>query len=172
MQSSILSTVLVSLLFSILALAIPTNTVSDTGNATACSPAVLALASGISANIADQDNEVATVTALSFILAENPINETLFQAGQASLLVFVQKGIDIRANNQAIAPAGNAAIAGLATVAMAQKEELNFTTSLGVGGVNLQRDNTTVTKLIADFNGGIEQNKKNLAAVCTFSRLT
>lgn len=78
----------------------------------------------------------------------------------------MQKGIDIRKNNQAIAPAGNSAIAGLATVAMAQVEELNLTMGLGMGGVNFARDNATVTKLIADFNGGIGQNMKNLAAVC------
>lgn len=78
---------------------------------------------------------------------------------------FVTKGIAIRQNNQKIAPAGNPAIAGLAIVAMAQMTELNLTMSLGVGGVNVARDNTTVEALKGDFAGGIVQNMKNLAAV-------
>lgn len=133
--------------------------------ATACSPAVLALASGISANIADQHNEQAAVNSLGSLLAENPINENLFNSGQASLLSFVQKGISIRENNQAIAPDGNPAIPGLAIVATAQITELNLTMSFGVGGVNVQRDNATVQSLISEFKGGVEQNMKNLAAV-------
>lgn len=43
--------------------------------------------------------------------------------------------------------------------------ELNLTMSLGVGGVNVARDNATVNMLKADFAGGIVQNMKNLAAV-------
>jgi hypothetical protein len=168
---SYISTLLGSLLFSTSILAFPTQVLNENAvnarDATPCSSEVISLASGISANIADQNNEVAAVTSLKFLLAESPINNTLFMQGQSSLLVFVQKGIDIRTNNQQIAPPGNAAIPGLAMVAMAQMEELNFTMSLGMGGVNLQRDNMTVTNLIADFNGGIEQNMKNLAAVCT-----
>jgi hypothetical protein len=74
---------------------------------------VLALASGIQSNIADQDNELATVTALGNVLAQNPMDLTLYSATQASLLSFVQKGIQIRENNQKIAPPGNGAIAGL-----------------------------------------------------------
>lgn len=78
---------------------------------------------------------------------------------------FVTKGVAIRENNQKIAPAGNPAIPGLATVAMAQMAELNLTMSLGAGGVNVARDNTTVNTLKGDFAGGIMQNMKNLAAV-------
>jgi len=134
--------------------------------ATTCSPEVTALASGISANIADQNNEVAAVSSLGQMLTESPVDATLFAAGQASLLSFVQKGISIRENNQKIAPAGNPAIPGLATVATAQLTELNLTMSLGVGGVNVARDNKTVTDLLGDFKGGIVQNMKNLQAVC------
>jgi hypothetical protein len=94
----------------------------------------MALASGIQANIADQNNELNTVTALGFILAQNPLNTTLYSATQESLLGFVTKGIAIRENNQKIAPAGNAAIPGLATVAMAQMVELSLTQSLAMGG--------------------------------------
>jgi hypothetical protein len=73
---------------------------------TPCTPAVMALASGIQANIADQNNELNTVTALGFFIAQNPLNTTLYSATQASLLGSVTKGIAIRENNQRIAPAG------------------------------------------------------------------
>jgi hypothetical protein len=91
---------------------LPTEAAANT-TASSCSQAVLALASGIQANIADQDNELATVTALGNVLAQDPMDLTLYAATQASLLGFVQKGIQIREQNQKIAPAGNAAIAGL-----------------------------------------------------------
>jgi hypothetical protein len=93
----------------------------------------MALASGIQANIADQNNEVNTVTALGFILAQNPLDTTLYAATQGSLLGFVTKGIAIRENNQKIAPPGNGAIPGLAIVATAQMAELNLTLSLAMG---------------------------------------
>jgi hypothetical protein len=59
---------------------------------------------------------------------------TLYAATQSSLLGFVQKGIAIREENQRIAPQGNGAIPGLATVAMAQMTELSLTMSLALGG--------------------------------------
>lgn len=93
----------------------------------------MALASGIQSNIADQNNELATVTALGNVLSQNPMDMTLYSATQASLLGFVQKGIAIREENQRIAPQGNGAIPGLATVAMAQVTELNLTMSLSLG---------------------------------------
>ncbi|KAF4628611.1 hypothetical protein G7Y89_g9547 [Cudoniella acicularis] len=94
---------------------------------TPCSPSVAALASGIRANIAVQNNELAAANSLGAMLSENPVDATLFAAGQASLLGFVKQGIQIRMNNQMIAPAGNAALPGLAMVAMAQMKELNLT---------------------------------------------
>jgi hypothetical protein len=139
--------------------------VSEASNSSACSPAVAALAQGIKDNIAVQNNEVAAVTTLGAMLNENPVDPTLFAAGQASLLGFVKQGIAIRQNNQQIAPAGNAALPGLAMVAMAQMTELNLTMGLGMGGVSLARDNATVGMLLGDFKGGIEQNGKNLQAV-------
>jgi hypothetical protein len=138
---------------------------SSTSTAAPCSPAVMALAAGIQDNIADQNNELNTATAMASILSQDPVDSTLFGASQSSLMGFVTKGIAIRQNNQKIAPAGNAALAGLATVAMAQMAELNLTMSLGMGGVNVARDKATVETLKADFAGGIMQNKKNLAAV-------
>ncbi|RDW56448.1 hypothetical protein BP5796_13197 [Coleophoma crateriformis] len=127
----------------------------------ACSQAVQDLAAGISANIADQRNEVAAVTAVGDVLGEVPMNPVTFAASKASLLDFVNKGIAIRENNQKIAPPGNGAIAGLAIVANAQQAEFNLTNSL-TGDAAI--DNATVATLKMDFSGGIEQNMKNLAA--------
>ncbi|PMD44762.1 hypothetical protein L207DRAFT_509439 [Hyaloscypha variabilis F] len=126
----------------------------------------MALASGIQSNIADQNNELATVSALGNVLAQSPIDMTLYSATQASLLNFVNKGIAIRENNQKIAPPGNGAIAGLATVAMAQMTELNLTMSLVIAanGTDVAKANQTVESLKGDFKGGIVQNMKNLAA--------
>lgn len=93
---------------------------SSSSSGTTCSAAVAALAQGIKANIAVQNNEVAAVSSLGAMLNESPVDTTLFAAGQASLLGFVKQGIAVRQNNQAITPAGSSAIAGLATVAMAQ----------------------------------------------------
>lgn len=50
------------------------------------------------------------------------------------MLGFVIKGIQIRENNQKIAPAGNGAVAGLGIVGMAQMTELSLTMSLSLGG--------------------------------------
>lgn len=141
------------------------NSTSSTG---ACSQAVSALANGISANIADQNNELNTVTALGNVLAQNPLDTTLYAATQTSLLGFVTKGITIRENNQKIAPPGNAALAGLAVVAMAQMTELNLTMSLAVpatGIVDQAKANATVEMLKGDFAGGIKKNMENLMMV-------
>ncbi|KAL5322110.1 hypothetical protein ACEPPN_010079 [Leptodophora sp. 'Broadleaf-Isolate-01'] len=141
------------------------------GNSTAaggaCSSQVLALAAGIQSNIDDQNNELTTVNALGMVLGQNPLDMTLYGATQTSLMGFVTKGILIRENNQKLAPADNAAIAGLAIVAGAQAEELNLTMSLAVpasGAIDTVAAGKTVETLKKDFAGGIDQNKKNLAA--------
>jgi hypothetical protein len=118
--------------------------------------------------MADQRNEVAAFSVVCNILAENPVPTNKFPIAQASLLNFVQKGIAIRQNNQKIGPANNPAIAGLATVANAQRTELQLTISLGQGGVDVSREHKTVEEL-KDFSVGIVQNMKNLAAACHFS---
>ncbi|PQE04634.1 ATP binding protein [Rutstroemia sp. NJR-2017a BBW] len=135
---------------------------TGTGSSSPCPLAVAALASGISANIADQRNEQAAVTSIGNILAASPVDPATFNSAKASLLDFVNKGIAIREENQKIAPAGNAAIPGLATVANAQIEELNLTMSLDA--TDLTAASATVEKLKADFSGGIMQNMKNLQA--------
>ena len=176
---------LLYLTYSSIALALPTKLVleieesptsADTSSlvnntTTPCTPAELALSSGIAANIADQQNELAAVSALGNILSENPLNTNVFAVAQSSLLNFVTIGIAIRQNNQKIAPVGNAAIPGLAIVANAQMVELNLTMSLGMGGVDVVRDNTTVEMLKKDFEGGIVQNMMNMMAVSRLSLL-
>ncbi|KAH7350577.1 hypothetical protein BKA65DRAFT_593506 [Rhexocercosporidium sp. MPI-PUGE-AT-0058] len=140
---------------------------NSTSSGGACSDQVLALAAGIQSNIDDQNNELTTVNALGMVLAQNPMDVTLYGATQTSLMGFVTKGITIRENNQKIAPADNGAIAGLAIVAGAQKEELSLTMSLAVpasGAVDPVAAGKTVETLKKDFAGGIDQNKKNLAA--------
>jgi hypothetical protein len=93
----------------------PQSSTADAGaNSTSCSPAVAALASGICANIAVQNNEITAAASLGAMLSESPIDTTLFAAGQAGLLGFVKQGIEIRINNQAIAPKWNAALVGMA----------------------------------------------------------
>lgn len=145
----------------------PISEATNSSTTTTCSPAVAALAQGIKDNIAVQNNEVASVSALGAMLNEDPVDPTLFAAGQASLMGFVKQGIAVRQNNQQIAPAGNPANPGIAMVAMAQMTELNLTMGLGMGGVSVARDNTTVMMLLGDFKGGIAQNGKNLQAVST-----
>jgi hypothetical protein len=144
------------------------------GNAAsgACSAAVMALAQGIQSNIDDQNNEIATVSALGNVLVQSPMDMTLYAATQTSLLGFVTKGIAIRENNQKIAPQGNAALPGLAVVAMAQMTELNLTMSLAVpasGAVDQKTANATVEALKGDFTGGVKKNKENLMMVCLLS---
>jgi len=43
--------------------------------------------------------------------------------------------------------------------------------SLGRGGVDVARDNATVSTLVGDFKGGIVQNGENLQAVNTLLSL-
>jgi len=127
---------------------------------TPCSSGVAALANGIMSNIADQRNEQNAVSAVGDVLAEQPMDSTMFDSAKTSLMNFVVSGINIRINNQKIAPAGNAAIPGLAVVAMAQMEELNLTMSLSA--TDLAGSNATVTTLKKDFAGGIVKNMENL----------
>ncbi|KAG7104409.1 hypothetical protein HYQ44_015721 [Verticillium longisporum] len=126
----------------------------------ACKRAVL-LAEGIKLNIDDQNNEVLSLTAVSNALNAN--DAAAFQAAKTDLLGFVNSGIEMRKMNQAIAPAGNKAIAGLAIVADAQTEELNLSNSLSGDPAKKAADLKTVDTLKADFAGGIKQNMQNMA---------
>jgi hypothetical protein len=82
----------------------------------ACSTAVKNLVTGINDNIAVQKNEQSQTTVIQKILSANTTDSGGFQSAKSKLVTIVNQGITIRQNNQKIAPAGNAAIAELATV--------------------------------------------------------
>lgn len=80
--------------------------------------AAQALADGIQSNIDLQTGEQASVEKVKAAVSQNPVDKAAFTAAKSQLLDFVNAGISARQNNQAIAPQGNAAIAGLATVSV------------------------------------------------------
>jgi len=82
----------------------------------ACSTAVKNLVSGINNNIAVQKNEQSQTAVIQKLLSSNTNDSGGFQSAKSKLVTIVNQGITIRQNNQKIAPAGNAAIAGLAIV--------------------------------------------------------
>ncbi|KAM0329263.1 hypothetical protein ACHAQA_004567 [Verticillium albo-atrum] len=125
-----------------------------------CQRAIL-LAEGIQLNINDQNNEVSSLAAVSDALNTN--DQVGFQTAKTNLLGFVNSGIEMRQMNQAIAPPGNKATAGLAIVANAQLEELNLSNSLSGDPANREADLRTIETLKADFAGGIKQNMQNMA---------
>lgn len=87
------------------------------GKRAACSADVEKLAIGIQQNIQAQFGERDSTLGIQdlFNSTTGSCNER-FAAAKTTLLGFVNSGIQIRTNNQKIAPAGNAAIAGLAIV--------------------------------------------------------
>jgi hypothetical protein len=82
----------------------------------ACPTAVKNLVTGINDNIALQKNEQSQTTVIQKILSANTTDSGGFQSAKSKLVTIINQGITIRQNNRKIAPAGNAAIAGLATV--------------------------------------------------------
>ncbi|PMD58454.1 uncharacterized protein K444DRAFT_532054 [Hyaloscypha bicolor E] len=124
----------------------------------ACSTAVKNLVSGINDNIAVQKNEQSQTTIIQKILSANTTDDGNFQTAKSKLVTIVNQGITIRQNNQKIAPSGNAAIAGLATVATAQKGELKLAQGL-TGTPDI--DNPNLSNLQTMFSGGIKQNQQN-----------
>lgn len=80
--------------------------------------AAKALADGIQSNIDLQTGEQASVEKVKAAVSQNPVDQAAFTAAKTQLLDFVNAGIGARENNQAIAPEGNAAIAGLAVVSL------------------------------------------------------
>lgn len=109
--------------------------------------------------------EIMKVNQIGETISATPVDEARFQSEQKSLLETVNQGVSIREQNQQIAPANSPANAGLATVAMAQKEEVALTQSLALQGNNTAQAKATVTKLQEDFRGGLQQNMLNLMAV-------
>ena len=85
-------------------------------NLPACSAQVDGLISGIEINILAQQGERNATEALQAIEASSPVDMTEFAAGKAVLVSDIMFGMTIRRYNLLIAPAGNAALSGLATV--------------------------------------------------------
>lgn len=81
-----------------------------------CSAEVNGLIAGIEVNILAQQGERNATEALQAIEGRHPINATAFAAGKAVLVNDIKFGMTIRRYNQLIAPAGNAALAGLVKV--------------------------------------------------------
>lgn len=107
-----------------------TETVYSTTTLSAPAPTDI-LAQGILENIDLQVNELAYVQLLlAEVTATTALNTTLYLANKASLLAVQSSGVAVRANNQAIAPAGNAAIPGLSAVAGAQQTEIALASAL------------------------------------------
>jgi hypothetical protein len=84
----------------------------------ACAADIDRLASGIQQNIFDQQGESYSAQQLIKILqsSNGKPNMDFFMGAKAQLLAYVNAGIGVRQNNQAIAPTGNPAIPGLAIV--------------------------------------------------------
>lgn len=82
----------------------------------ACPAEVDGLISGIEINILAQQGERSATEALQAIETTTPVDAIAFAAGKAVLVSDIMFGMTIRAYNQMIAPAGNLALAGLATV--------------------------------------------------------
>lgn len=85
-------------------------------NLPACSADVDGLISGIEINILAQQGERNASKNLQVIESHNPVDMTAFAAGKAVLVNDILFGMTIRRYNQLIAPTGNAALSGLATV--------------------------------------------------------
>jgi hypothetical protein len=83
---------------------------------TPCSPVVNGLISGIEINILAQWGEKNASIALQQIESKTPVDMTAFNEGKAVLVNDIMFGMQIRVYNQLIAPAGNAALPGLAKV--------------------------------------------------------
>ncbi|RDW85184.1 hypothetical protein BP6252_02774 [Coleophoma cylindrospora] len=130
----------------------------------ACSSAVTKLVDGINSNIAVQKQEQSQTTVIQKQLSAGNVNSADFKTNKDKLVTIVNKGISIRTNNQKIAPSGNAAISGLATVATAQAGELKL--AQGLTG-DPKTDNANLSKLQTMFSGGITQNQKNAQAAAT-----
>lgn len=89
---------------------------SSNSNLPACLAEVDGLISGIEINILAQQGERNASENLQAIESRNPVDMTAFAAGKAVLVNNVLFGMTIRRYNQLIAPAGNAALGGLAKV--------------------------------------------------------
>ncbi|TLS26061.1 hypothetical protein PpBr36_07829 [Pyricularia pennisetigena] len=126
------------------------------GNGKDCA-AAKKLQAGIEKNIEAQKGELASANEIREIVGKNKVDAGEFQKAKEVLLGHVNDGIKLREENQKIAPKGNAAIAGLAKVAEAQKTELEQ--AKGLQGNS--QDLATLTKLKKEFEDGIKVNEQN-----------
>lgn len=137
-----------------------------------CAQAVI-LAQAIALNVADQQQELATVNTMAALLQANPIDTAAWAQSRTALLQFVNNGIAIRQANQLITPAQNPSTAGVATVASAQLTELALATNLTMMGAdNVPGNSAIVRTLQQNFAGGIQQNNRNMADVSTHTPLS
>jgi hypothetical protein len=94
----------------------------------------------------------------SSISYSSPIEISAYLATKTSLLSVQASGIAVRERNEAIAPSGNAAIPGLAVVAMAQAVETGLVKQLTGSPAN---DGPLLDMLVVDVNDGTAQNAQN-----------
>ncbi|KAK1636421.1 hypothetical protein BDP81DRAFT_449464 [Colletotrichum phormii] len=113
------------------------------------------LATGIDKNISIQKQEQKDVAAVKQAVQSG--NKSQFDQAKTKLVATVKSGADVRAENQKIAPKGNAAIPGLKKVQNAQATELKQ--AQGLAGNNADLD--TIAQMEKEFAGGIDQNQQN-----------
>ncbi|KAK0375148.1 hypothetical protein CLIM01_07495 [Colletotrichum limetticola] len=113
------------------------------------------LATGIDKNISIQKQEQKDVAAVKKAVQSG--NKSQFDQAKTKLVATVKSGADVRAENQKIAPKGNAAIPGLKKVQNAQATELKQ--AQGLTGNNADLD--TIAQMEKEFSGGIDQNQQN-----------
>lgn len=137
------------------------------------------LATGIDKNISIQKQEQKDVAAVKKAVQSG--NKAQFDQAKTKLVATVKSGADVRAENQKIAPKGNAAIPGLKKVCLevafsfrrevvnqqdsnillqvqnAQATELKQ--AQGLKGNNADLD--TIAQMEKEFSGGIDQNQQN-----------
>ncbi|GJC80284.1 hypothetical protein ColLi_03122 [Colletotrichum liriopes] len=115
------------------------------------------LANGIDKNIEAQKQEQTDVAKIKGIVSKDKVDQKAFDDAKKQFLTTINKGIDIRKQNQQITFQDNAATAGLKKVADAQAKELQQAKDLK-GNKN---DLTAIAQLEKEFVGGIDQNEKN-----------
>ncbi|KXH40495.1 hypothetical protein CNYM01_07942 [Colletotrichum nymphaeae SA-01] len=113
------------------------------------------LATGIDKNISIQKQEQKDVAAVKKAVQSG--NKGQFDQAKTKLVATVKSGADVRAENQKIAPKGNAAIPGLKKVQNAQATELKQAQGLTGGNGDLD----TIAQMEKEFSGGIDQNQQN-----------
>lgn len=134
----------------------------SSGQNSACSQAVIALATGIHLNIEGQYGEYNATLNVIAVESSTPVNMEAFYIAKGELMANVQAGMNLRLFNQQIAPPGNAAIPGLAKYQAAEETEKAL--AAGLTG-NPATDKAALDSLKSDIMAGIKLNENNLADV-------